>query len=523
MTVLLSFPLPPRGQRGALVAAPLAGLTMALAFPGTGWWPLGWIGPGLLFLLIRGAPPFSAALRGWLFGVACYAVTVWWVNESMTVFGGLAPTLGEAITLLLAATMALFPALFAGLTAKVAAGLGERVAFATAPFLWVAGEFVRERLPDIGFPWARLGDTQYRVTPVIQMAELAGTEFLSFVMIAFGAAGAYAVVALGEGRRRDALAAGGVALFFFGAPWLYGTARLAALDAESTGERLTVAALQGNIDQHRKWERDYAGVQLSIYEELTREGVARGAALVVWPETAASWEVGRHPLFDQRMRLLSAATGVPLIFGAPAEEYDAAGKRSSYNRAWSLDPAGRMEYYDKVKLAPFGEFVPFGRLLFFVRNVTTYIGDLRPGDRLAPLQAGPYRVGVQICFEAIFPAYSRRLVTDGAQLLAVITNDSWFGRSPSSEQALAMAVMRGVENRVPVVRAAQSGVSAVVGADGRILDRKELFETGMAVATVKLRSPGDRLTLYTRGGALFQWLAVAVSVAALVAARRRRG
>jgi apolipoprotein N-acyltransferase len=293
------------------------------------------------------------------------------------------------------------------------------------------------------------------------------------------------------------------------------------LDAVEPGPTVTVAAVQGDIDQSRKWDVDYRSVQVERYVHLTGWAVDRGARLVVWPETAAPYYFGHEPALDAAMVRLATENDLLLLFGAPAMGREAvSGKPVSYNRAWLVDPAGNATFYDKVRLAPFGEYVPFTDLLFFIRALAAPIGDIHPGEALAPMTGGEWSVGAQICFEAIFPQYSRRLTADGAQVLAIITNDSWFGRTPSSRQALAMGVLRGVENRIPVVRAAQSGVSAIVTAEGRILQATDLFTVAVAMGDIVPRPSGAPLTFYTLTGDLFRWLCVVMALVPFALPRR---
>ena len=187
----------------------------------------------------------------------------------------------------------------------------------------------------------------------------------------------------------------------------------------------------------------------------------------------------------------------------------------------AVDPAGvEVDHYDKMELVPFGEYVPFGRVLFFVQQVVEAVGALTPGTRAVVFDGpGDSRFGVLICYEGIFPWISRHMARDGADFLVNITNDAWYGPTSAPHQHLAQATFRAIEHRVPLVRAANTGISAVIDPDGRIRWRSALFEPVWHVDEIAW--PGVR-TLYARVGDAFAWLCAAVSLGALTAGLTRR-
>jgi apolipoprotein N-acyltransferase len=193
---------------------------------------------------------------------------------------------------------------------------------------------------------------------------------------------------------------------------------------------------------------------------------------------------------------------IPLLFGSPA--YRRTGELLRlYNRAYLLDGSGMLVgYYDKRHLVPFGEYVPWKGLLFFVDKLVQAAGDFASGEEAVVLDMLPARVGILICYEAIFPKLSRDLVNAGANLLVNITNDAWFGRSSAPYQHLSMAVFRSVENRVPMARCANTGISGFIDSRGRILQATSLFEDATMLASIHL---GKGESLYTRYGDWFAW------------------
>jgi apolipoprotein N-acyltransferase len=207
------------------------------------------------------------------------------------------------------------------------------------------------------------------------------------------------------------------------------------------------------------------------------------------------------------------------LFGAPALGVEN-GRVGFYNRAYLVAPGGRVEgWYDKIQLVPFGEYVPFRSLFgYLVNRVVTGFGDMFPGRLQTVFQVKDAKLGVLICYESIFPNLSRSVVRDGAEILVNITNDAWYGESSAPYQLLAMAAMRAVETKVPLVRVANTGISAVIEPTGRITEPTPLFTRGTQTAEVYWR---PELTLYARIGDVFAIACFALTVTGLVAAYLR--
>lgn len=343
-------------------------------------------------------------------------------------------------------------------------------------------------------------------TSVIQIAAFAGVYGVSFVIVVVNAA--LAGFLRIQGGWTTALPALGTAVVII-------TVALAPrwmTPVRDTTPPISVAVVQGSIDQGVKWDPAYRDATLNRFHELSESAARARPQMIVWPETAVpvarrddpAWKVieARAPRYEAH-----------LIVGA----LDWQGARPT-NSAFLLAPDGRaIGRYDKRHLVPFGEYVPLERALFFVNVVAGgTIGALTPGGEatLLTLPFGP--VGVVICYEAIFPRDVRSLFVRGAELLVNITNDAWFGRSAAPVQHLAMAVFRAVENRTYLVRAANSGISAIVAPDGRIVRRGGLFTPEVIQGHVSRRGAPS---FYTRYGDVFAWAAAGLGLALLL--RRR--
>jgi apolipoprotein N-acyltransferase len=272
-----------------------------------------------------------------------------------------------------------------------------------------------------------------------------------------------------------------------------------------------------------KWDPEFQESTLATYERLTREAAAGGARLVVWPESAVPFYLQDDRLRAERVQSLARDLKAAMVVGSPAYEAGPGGVRY-FNSAYLIDEQGGVGgRSDKVHLVPFGEYVPLAWLFPFVNKLVAGIGDFSPGSGTIPLASSQAPLGVLVCFEGIFPEIARGYVSRGARLLVNITNDAWFGRSSAPHQHLAMTVFRAVENRVPLVRSANTGISAIIDSRGHIRGMTSLFTAVQLGGDVRL---SDEESLYTRYGDLFALLCLTAVLAGGVhvwCAGRRKG
>jgi apolipoprotein N-acyltransferase len=503
----------------------LSGLLLALSFPltetftGLPW--LAWVALVPLGLAIRHSRPGLALAAGWLAGtVAALAILVW-VVIVMRTYGQLPFVVSVLLLLLFALYVGLYVGLFAAGWQWMAARRPDW-GWAFAPLLWVTLEWLRGHLLS-GFPWALLGYSQYRQLPLIQIADLTSVYGVSFLLVASNVAIVHLIDGFLPGRpapSRPGLPAlllpPAIVLLLVTGALGYGRWRMAVVDASLT-PALRVGLVQGNISQAIKWDPAMRRTTLERYEQLTRDAAAQGAELIVWPEASAPFIFDDEPDFQMAIRSLAAETHRYLLFGSPAIAHGYL-VPALYNSAYLLNPDGSTQArYDKQHLVPFGEYVPLGPLLGFINKLVQGIGDFIPGEGPVPMVVKDYQLGVAICFEIIFPELVRLDARDGARIIATITNDAWFGRSAAPLQHFSMAVFRAIENRTPVIRAANTGISGFIDADGRIGPSSALFVEAVLVDTIRV-SP--LRTLYTRGGDIFA-AGCGILVAALIVIGRR--
>jgi apolipoprotein N-acyltransferase len=488
----------------AVVLFPAA-FVMALAFPRTDWSLTPWVALAPLLAVATMRGPRAAFFWGWASGTIFFLVLLRWLQFTFQVYSAIPWPLVYAPVFLLAAYCGFWTGAVAWLVSWLSARRSAALALVLVPFFWVAAEWLRGHLFG-GFPWGTLGYSQYLRLRVIQIAELAGVQGVSFVLLTVNAALAGCVVL----RWRRALVGLGIAAVLVVATLAFGSARLAESTPASLGR---VAIIQPSIEQPVKWEPHHTLETLGIYFALLRRVGEQHPALVVWPETAAPTILRRDPALTERFQAASAAIAAPMVVGS-IDQVD----NRFRNTAFLVTDQGIVGRYDKIQLVPFGEFLPLSGMLGFVRGWAQFIAELEAGSRAVVFNAPPAPFGVVICYEGIFPDLFRQFVRDGALLMVNMTNDAWFGRTSGPEQHLAMYPFRAVEHRVSIVRAANTGISAFIAPTGMIIRRLQLFERGVMTETVPLRT---RRTLFTRVGDWLGLLSLAVTTAAAAGTGRR--
>jgi len=502
-----------------LLLAVASGLLLGLSFPSFDFEPLAWIGLVPLLLAGAGLRPRRAFGIGWLGGFVFYLVTLYWVAYTITRYTAVPFPVAVGILVLLAAVLALYHGAFiAGVRWLEDRGLP---ALWLAPPLWVMLEWLRSWF-FIGFPWAALGYSQYRYHDLVQIVEVTGVYGVSALLVLFNVVIAALLREPAGGVRRFVTPLVVLTLLVTCLP-LWGRWRAESILARAPAGSARVAIVQGNVEQDHKWDPAYQGETMTRYLDLTREAAAEHPELVVWPETATPFffqEPG--PLRDLVLGV-AAETGVSLIFGSPAFRRDSDGTVEELNRVYLVSSRGwEVGSYDKIVLVPFGEYVPYARVLFFVSRIVDAIGTVVPGLTPTVFQLPDAHFGTLICYEDVFPALTRRFVAGGANFLVNVTNDAWYGPTSAPHQHLAQATLRAIENRVPLVRAANTGISAIVEPDGRVRWMGPLFESLFHVDEIAW--PGVE-TFYTRFGDVFAWscaLATALALGWGIARARRR-
>lgn len=502
-----------RYSRDALAA--LSGVLLALSFPKFGHGAIAWVALAPLLIALAGSRGRQALRLGYVTGAVSALGLLYWTSFVVVQFGGLSLPVGVAVMVLLCLAFAVFPALFGWVVGRWLNAVGPE-ALLLSPFAWVATEVLRAHT-FFSFPWCLLGYSQADNTPFLQIARFGAVYAVSFVVAASSAVLAFVAVERDPGRRRRAVLGLAVLLAVVAGDGFWRVAHPPA----ATGS-VRVGLVQASIPQDEKWNEGLAFANLNRHLELTDAAAKAGARLVVWPESSVPYYYDDEPAVADLLRASAARLGIDLVFGNDDHERGPGGR--TFVGAKMIAPDGRLLLrYHKMRLVPFGEYVPLQPLLTLggrvAAKVVQQVADFTPGEEPAVGESAGHKLSTTICYEAIFPDLSRRFVSGGSELFLNITNDGWYGRTSAPWQHFAMARLRAVENGRYLARAANTGVTAVVDPFGRVLEQTRLFERTMLVRDVPFVS---EVTVYARHGDVFAWGCLGAAIALSAATLRRR-
>ncbi len=487
-----------------LLVAVLSGAGSVLAFAPWGWAALAPICLWALVALTGGCSARRAFAVGYAFGLGQFGFGVSWVFVSIHEHGNAGVLLAALLTTMLVAFLALIPALAAAATSTLSRSAPTRRLW-VFPATWVAGEWVRSWI-FTGFPWLAIGYSQSD-GPLAGYAAVFGVLGIGVVLAGTAAALEFIRTASGRGR--------GLVLTVVLGMWLGGAALRAVSWTDPEGEPLAVALIQGNVPQENKWDARRADEILMRYAELTEPVL--GTPLIVWPEAALPRVY--HELagtYLTQLQVAAAAAGSEILLGLLRFEPE----RRVYLNSVLLLGLDR-QFYDKRHLVPFGEYFPVPDMVRrWMQVLEMPYSDLGAGPpRPQLLHARGLPVATFICYEAVF---GNEIIRDlpAARLLVNVSNDAWFGRSFAPYQHFQIARLRAIETGRDLVRATNTGVTALVDASGRVQARLPSFEVGVLQGRVQ---PRVGATPYVRWGDLpvLTWMAISLTVAAGLRLRRR--
>jgi apolipoprotein N-acyltransferase len=493
-----------KSDRKNMLLAALSGLLLTGAFPKIGLDWLAWFALVPLLAAIANLSIRESFRIGFITGLVHYLSLLYWVVPVMRTYGYLSLYLSVAILFLFAAVLALFPAVFS--MALAAIGSTPVRCLITMPLLWVALEYIRTFI-FTGFPWALLGHSQYLRHHLIQIADLFGAYGVSFLIALSNTAVFLAIAFIIPKMRRSRPVSkpvlfGASVLFAAGflLTWIYGAWRIKATDhliAASPTAR--VAVIQGNIDQAVKWDPAFQAATIKTYNRLSLSAKSENPDLIVWPESATPFYLFYDKGPTENVLAGIQQADIDFLIGSPSFTRQDESV-IYYNSAYLISPGTKnISKYDKAHLVPYGEYVPFKKWLPFLGKIVAQVGDFRAGKPGKTLPWKKDALGVQICYEIIFPGLSRAMAKNDAVLLINITNDAWFGKTSGPYQHFSMTIFRAVENRRALARAANTGISGFIDPVGRILTSTALLEEAAVTRTLPLIR---NITFYTRFGDL---------------------
>jgi apolipoprotein N-acyltransferase len=515
-------------SRYGLAAA--SGILLALSFPKYGHPAFAWMALAPLLVALAGIarqkrrPIARAFACGLTTGVIYFSGTLYWITRVMAVYGGLQGWVAVLINAALVAYLALFPAIFAMVVARLMLAHGTRALIA-APFVWTATELGRTHL-FTGFPWVLLGYGEVTVLPIAQLASVTGVYGLSALVAGASAAAAYAALAASSPSRGSILRPYRpllVVLTMIVAVAVWGSVRIRGGALLREGQPVKVGLLQGNVEQSERENPASAPQIFQNYLQMTRRAIDKGAEVVFWPESATPFYFEDDRAGAEQVRAIARQFHDYILLGS-----DQIGWRTQngqlvpdkyFNSAFLVRPDGATAgFYRKMHLVPFGEYVPLKRLFFFAAPLVQAVSDFSPGENAALLPVNGHLMSTAICYEIVYPDLVRQFVSAGSELLSTITNDSWFGRTSAPYQHFAQASMRAIEEGRYLVRSANTGISGIVDPYGRVLVQTRIYETAVVVGEARFLKAA---TVYAQTGDVFAYASVALTIAALVVSRRR--
>jgi apolipoprotein N-acyltransferase len=513
-------------QWRSLTLAFLSGILLVLIFPKFNLSFLAWVALVPLFLAVEGRNLKESFNLGFLAGLTSFVGILYWIFPTV-VTSGESKLLASVSLLFLSSYLSIYYGLFCLIFRYASLKINRyMLSLLFAPALWVSLELLRAYLFS-GFPWALLGYSQWSFTPMIQISEFTGVYGVSFLVVmvngvlmqagrSFMFSGKEEVPFKAKLKISASLLA--VAMLVFMSCLAYGLITISRKSLGTSGNfpdeksMVKVALLQGNIDQYMKWDKKYEQLIMETYGELAQMASRENPQLIIWPETALPGYLKREKDLQRWVEKVVGQTNAYHIIGSP--EYR---EGAYYNAAFLISPQGEiLGEYDKIHLVPFGEIVPFRPILSRFIGVLNELGDFSPSRERKLLRTPFGRFAVLICWEGIFPQLVRKFVKDGADYIVNITNDAWFLKTAAPFQHFVVSIFRAVENRVSIIRVANTGVSVFIDPYGRITKKTEIFKKDYLTSYVSRRI---HQTFYTNYGDIFACLCLVLSVSFIARGR----
>jgi len=493
------------------ILAIASGILFALAFPDSGFGWLIFVAPIPLFLALAGAQKaWHAFFLGWISQWIAWLMMVPWVVRVMSHYGGLPYVTGVLIFVAMCAILALYGALFGVIVYRIRPGEHFH-RWLLLPLAWAAIEYARTYLLT-GFPWNLIAAAIVDYTPLVQFDRVAGPYALGALILLVPTTIAWLIATRPRGMHLVIVVLPVIILCFVW--WATGIVAEKLIVRPRVGPTYTAALVQPNIPQEMRWSGSSLMEIFQRMMDMTGSAVRSGASVVIWPESTVPLSYSTTDFYRNAIEALSRQSAVDIILGSVAE--DPVDPNRVWNAAFLVSGGKTIGHYDKIRLVPFGEYVPLRKMLFFAHKLVHEVGNFEFGTKDTPL-VGRLRYGPAICYEIVYPQIARTQVMHGADVLVTITNDAWYDGTSAPRQHLNQARLRAVETDRYLLRSGTTGISAFVDPTGRIVEEIPMNRQGIIYARFQ---PRHTTTLYVRLGDWFAWVACFMVLIAVFARKR---
>jgi apolipoprotein N-acyltransferase len=479
-------------------AAIVSAALLIFSFPDFNLWPLAWVALVPLFLIVaRKTQPWRCFLLGWLFGTVFFYGSCYWLTYSMIHFGGIQPWLAFLLLLPGAVLLGIFPGVFNLVLARLIRNWATSALF-LAPLLWSALEWAR--LETTGQLWNAIGYSQAFHPLLIKTARLGGVYAVGFFIVFVNAAIAFVIL---KPSARALLISATLITLTAVLLLLANRTSLSGQRGLKNEAEAIVVAVQPNVpmeivksdEEMRQLTARHFEMSESALRQLPNDGKPR---LIIWPESPMNFTYGGDSPLRERLTAFVKANNTSVLLNSQ----EVAPNDGIYNSALLINQEGRLvAQYDKIRLLPFGEYVPLPEWLPGAGLIRALVGDFTPGANYVLMPIGTVRAGVFICIESAYPSIARRFTGEGADVLINISNDGYLGPTAVMRQHLANVVFRAVENGRPLLRVTNTGITAFITSAGEVQDETQGFRPEVRTWTIARASTAP--TFYAAHGDLF--------------------
>ena len=478
----------------------ISGILIGLSYPPSPLGFLAWFGLVPLIHILLNSSTINSMKWSFISGVIVNVITVYWFGLNS------GAELIPAIISMVAAIIYLsaFWILFGFLCCSYHKMTGYGISI--VPFLWVSIEYLRSFGP-LSFPWINLALTQTFSLPLIQIADVTGSMGISFWIVVLNIIIYIAIIS--NSSKKLILSTGALLLLVI---FLLGFFRISHIHNINAENKINVSIVQPNIDPNLKWEQNFRDKIFNTMDSLHNEAIVLNPDFILWPEAALPTYLRIN--YSKRRSILQKVkkSNIPLLTGTPDRVKREDNQINYYNAAMFIKPDGSTKMYYKIHLVPFAESIPFSNYFSSLKKLNFGQANFTAGSEYTLFNVDNVSFANLICYESSIPKITRKFINLGAKFITIETNDSWCGHSSGVYQHFQIAKMRAVENRTPIARSANTGISALVLPTGKVNKRIDYNKQGIMLASIPIKNISS---FYTKYGDWFALICILISVIAL--------